>query len=201
VRLMPLSKDVFEAEVLAILGRMQGTARRLTRNDADADDLVAEAVTRAWQARDSLADVCAFRAWMFRILNNTFISQRRRAQARPQEELLTEEPTEDDGQSFSLFERLHQPFLLWMDNPEQRFLDRMLREDLERALAALPEHHRVVVLLADVEGFKYGEIADVLNLPVGTVRSRLARARSALQALLWDVAQAHGLRPTKAGLD
>ena len=192
---MPISKEIFETEILAILGPLHGVARRLTRNDTDAEDLVAESITRAWRARESLVDEGAFRAWMFRILNNTFISERRRAQARPQEELLVEEPSEDEAHSFSLFERLHQPFLLWFGNPEQEFLDRVLREDLERGLADLPEHYRVVVLLADVEGFKYAEIADVLELPVGTVRSRLARARSALQKSLWAVAQAHGLRP------
>jgi len=196
---VPISKEAFETEVLVILGPLQGVACRLTRNDADAEDLVAETITRAWRARESLADQGAFRAWMFRILNNTFISERRRVQARPQEELLVEEPSEDEPQPFSLFERLHQPFLLWFGNPEQEFLDRVLREDLERALADLPEHHRVVVLLADVEGFKYGEIADALDLPVGTVRSRLARARSALQQSLWAVAQAHGLRSAAPG--
>jgi RNA polymerase sigma-70 factor (ECF subfamily) len=81
---------------------------------------------------------------------------------------------------------MHQPFLLWFGNPEQEFLDRLLREDLERALAALPEPHRVVVLLADVEEFNYREIAQMLDIPIGTVRSRLARARGALQKLLWQ---------------
>ena len=95
------------------------------------------------------------------------------------------------------FQRLHQPFLLWFANPEQEFLDKLLREDLERALAALPEHYRVVVVLADVEGLKYGEIAEALDVPVGTVRSRLARARSALQRTLWNVACDHGLQASR----
>jgi RNA polymerase sigma-70 factor (ECF subfamily) len=89
---------------------------------------------------------------------------------------------------------MHQPFLLWFSNPEQEFLDRLLREDLERALATLPEHHRVVVILADLEEFNYREIADTLGVPLGTVRSRLARARGTLQKLLWEQAQARGLR-------
>jgi RNA polymerase sigma-70 factor (ECF subfamily) len=74
-----------------------------------------------------------------------------------------------------------------------------LREDLDRALAALPEHYRVVVVLADVEGLKYSEIAEALDVPVGTVRSRLARARSALQRALWDVARDHGLHRSREG--
>jgi RNA polymerase sigma-70 factor (ECF subfamily) len=190
-----ISKDAFETQVLAILGPLHGVARRLTKNEADAEDLVAESVTRAWRARASLADAGAFRAWMFRILNNTFISERRKTLARPREELLVDEPG-DEG--FSIFERLHQPFLLWFANPEQEFLDKLLREDLDRALAALPEHYRVVVVLADVEGLKYGEIAEALDVPVGTVRSRLARARCALQRTLWTVARDHGLQTPRA---
>ena len=133
---------------------------------------------------------------MFRILNNTFVSERRKALARPREELLVEDSAEEE-RTFSIFERLHQPFLLWLGNPEQEFLNKLLREDLDRALAALPEHYRVVVVLADVEGFKYGEIAETLDVPVGTVRSRLARARAALQQTLWEVAQEHGLQTSR----
>jgi RNA polymerase sigma-70 factor, ECF subfamily len=192
-----ISKDAFETHVLAILGPLHGVARRLTKNEADAEDLVAESVTRAWQARASLADTRAFRAWMFRILTNTFISERRKMLARPREEQLVDESS-DREEGFSLFERLHQPFLLWFANPEQEFLDKLLREDLDRALAALPEHYRVVVVLADVEGLKYGEIAEALDLPIGTVRSRLARARSALQRTLWSVARDHGLHSAPA---
>lgn len=194
---MTISKDAFETHVLAILGPLHGVARRLTKNEADAEDLVAESVTRAWQARASLADMRAFRAWMFRILTNTFISERRKMLARPREEQLVDESNERED-AFSLFERLHQPFLLWFANPEQEFLDKLLREDLDRAVAALPEHYRVVVVLADVEGLKYSEIAEALDLPVGTVRSRLARARCALQRTLWDVARDHGLQTPRA---
>jgi RNA polymerase sigma-70 factor (ECF subfamily) len=195
---MSISQDAFEAQVLAILGPLHGVARRLTKNDADAEDLVAESITRAWRARASLVDAGAFRAWMFRILNNTFISERRKTLARPREELLVDECAEEEG-PFSIFERLHQPFLLWFANPEQEFLDKLLREDLDRALAALPEHHRVVVVLADIEGLTYGEIAQTLDVPVGTVRSRLARARCALQRMLWNVARDHGLQASGTG--
>jgi RNA polymerase sigma-70 factor (ECF subfamily) len=193
-----ISKDAFEAQVLAILGPLHGVARRLTKNNADAEDLVAESVTRAWRARASLADAGAFRAWMFRILNNTFVSDLRKRQARPHEELLVEDSGGEES-GFSIFERLHQPFLLWFATPEQEFLDKLLREDLDRALGALPEHYRVVVVLADVEGLKYGEIAETLDVPLGTVRSRLARARSSLQRTLWSVARDRGLQVSEAG--
>ena len=189
---MTISKEAFETQVLALLGPLHGVAKRLTRNEADAEDLVAESITRAWRARTSLVDEGAFRAWMFRILHNTFISERRKVLARPRGELLVSECTEEEA--FSIFERLHQPFLLWFANPEQEFLDKLLRDDLDRALAALPEHYRTVVVLADVEGLKYGEIAEALDIPIGTVRSRLARARCALQRALWSVARDHGLQ-------
>jgi len=192
-----ISKEAFETKVLAILGPLHGVARRLANNEADAEDLVAESITRAWKARASLADAGAFRAWLFRILSNTFISERRKTLARPREEPLVDESGDEEG-AFSIFERLHQPFLLWFANPEQEFLDKLLREDLDRAIAALPEHYRVVVVLADVEGLTYGEIAAALDVPIGTVRSRLNRARSALQRTLWTVARDHGLQMSRA---
>jgi RNA polymerase sigma-70 factor (ECF subfamily) len=95
---------------------------------------------------------------------------------------------------FSLFERLHQPFLLWWSSPEQTFLDRLLREDLIRAIEALPEPFRIVVVLADVQGLSYGDIARSLEVPIGTVRSRLGRGRARLQKALWDHACDAGLR-------
>lgn len=195
---MAVSREVFEARVLALLGSLQGVARRLTRNDADAEDLVAETVERAWRARDALESEEAFRAWIFRILDNAFISGLRRAGARPQLESIERADEDAEDGSFSLFERLHQPFLLWFSNPEQEFLDKLLREDLDRALAALPDRYRVVVILADLEEFSYAEIAATLEIPLGTVRSRLARARGALQKVLWQQAQAYGLTGTGA---
>jgi RNA polymerase sigma-70 factor (ECF subfamily) len=191
---MPISRKVFESQVLDLLGRMQGVARRLTRNDADAEDLVAETVARAWRALDSLEHEAAFRGWVFKILHNTFLDECRRRGARPQlESLECEELPEDEEAQFSIFEQMHQPFLLWFSNPEQEFLDKLLREDLERALASLPECYRIVVILSDLEEFSYGEIAETLSVPVGTVRSRLARARSALQKILWQQAREIGL--------
>jgi RNA polymerase sigma-70 factor (ECF subfamily) len=190
---MSVSKEFFEKQVLELLGPLQGVARRLTCNDTEAEDLVAETVTRAWRARDALESEAAFRSWLFRILNNTFISDLRRAGARPKTDSLDCDETDEDEAYFSVFEQVHQPFLLWFGNPEQEFLDKLLREDLNRALATLPEHHRIVVILSDFEEFSYAEIADTLDVPIGTVRSRLARARSALQKLLWQQAQDYGL--------
>lgn len=189
---MGVSREFFEKQVLGLLGPLEGAARRLTRNDTDAEDLVAETVSRAWRARHTLECEAAFRAWIFRILNNTFVSALRRADARPQTDSL-DAVDEDAEAAFSLFEQMHQPFLLWFGNPEQAFVDKLLRGDIDRALASLPEHHRIVVILSDIEEFSYAEIACALGIPVGTVRSRLARARAALQKLLWRQAGERGL--------
>jgi RNA polymerase sigma-70 factor (ECF subfamily) len=178
----------FGEAVLAILPDLMGTARRLTRNEADAEDLVAEAVARAWTGFGSLKDRQRFRGWIFRILTNLFISQRRADAIRPDEEEIPDESSE-----FSLFEQLHQPFLLWWGNPEREFLDKLVREDFERALDTLPEAFRIAVIMADLGGASYGEIARQLNVPVGTVRSRLARGRSLLQKELWEHARDAGL--------
>jgi RNA polymerase sigma-70 factor, ECF subfamily len=189
---MAVSKKAFEDQILALLGSLQGVARRLCRNEAEAEDIVAEAIARAWKSRESLQDAAAFRGWIFRILHNTFVSERRRPDCRLVASKEADEQTDETG-DFSLFEQMHQPFLLWFSNPEQEFLDKLLRADLERALAALPEHHRIVVVLSDLEEFNYSEIAAALEIPVGTVRSRLARARGALQKALWQNAREYGL--------
>ena len=186
----------FSDAVVAILPELYGTARRLTRNAADAEDLVAEAVARAWRAHERLADPNAFRRWIHRILANTYTSWWRAARVRPIEEPLTDDDSAED--SFSLFERLHQPFLLWFSTPEQEFLNKLLREDLERAIDQLPEMFRVAVVLADVQGLSYQEIAHALQIPIGTVRSRLARGRAALQKALWRHAVDAGLVKTPA---
>lgn len=185
----PASDDTawFSEAVMQILPELFGTARRLTRNTADAEDLVAESVARAWRGSDALADRSAFRRWMHRILANTYTSWWRAARARPVVDSLTEATSADEN--FSLFERLHQPFLLWFSTPEEVFLNELLREDLERAIDELPEPFRVAVVLSDVQGMSYQEIADALRVPLGTVRSRLARGRATLQKALWQ----HGL--------
>lgn len=174
------------------LGQLYGTARRLTRHPDDAEDLVADTVERAWKGIETLEDPARIGPWLMRIMTNHFISERRKAVYRTPHEEYIEEP-EGDEKPFSIFERLHQPILLWWGNPEQQFLDRLMQEDIEAALDGLPDGFRVVIVLADVEGMKYHEIAESLGLPVGTVRSRLARARSQMQKCLWQYALDKGL--------
>lgn len=185
-------RELFARHVESHLGQLYGTALRLTRNPHDAEDLVADTVARAWSSLDTLQDATRIGAWILRIMTNHFISERRKAVYRTPHEEYIEEPESDEA-PFSIFERLHQPILLWWGNPEQQFLDRLLREDIEAALDRLPDGFRVVIVLADVEGLKYHEIAEALELPVGTVRSRLARARSMLQKSLWQHALDKGL--------
>jgi RNA polymerase sigma-70 factor (ECF subfamily) len=186
----------FEFEAEQLIPDLYGAALRLARNEADAQDLVAEALGNAWTHLEALHERASFRGWVFRILHNCFVSRCRSARGQA-----IEEPFDDESE-FSLFERLHQPFLLWWGaNPEQEFLDKLLRDDLERAVDALPEGFRAVVVLADLQGFSYREIADILGIPIGTVRSRLARGRALLQRALWDHAVDAGLRRSGAPED
>ena len=185
----------FEREVVGLLPDLYGTARRLVKNNVDAEDLVADTVAKAWAARQSLQDVSNFRGWIFRILTNTFLSDCRRHATQPLVESLPNDGGSDEA--FSLFEKLHQPFLLWWGNPEQDFLDRLIREDFEKALEQLPLAFRVVVVLADVQGLSYQQIAEALGIPLGTVRSRLARARALLQETLWQHGADAGLVPPR----
>jgi RNA polymerase sigma-70 factor (ECF subfamily) len=178
----------FCADIERLTGRLYGTALRLTRNPADAEDLVAETVAKAWAGFTQLADRSCFEKWIFRILANTFVSDRRRTREEPVATF-----ADEDGDQFSLFDRLHQPFLLWWSNPEQDLINKLLRDDLERALAALPDGYQTVVVLVEMYGYSYAEVAEILNVPIGTVRSRLSRARSLLQRALWEQAQAAGL--------
>jgi RNA polymerase sigma-70 factor (ECF subfamily) len=185
----PIDGEWFGRCVVEVLPDLFGAALRLTRNRADADDLVAEAVAKGWTHLDTLTDRTRFRGWLFRILTNGFLSARRMDARRG-----VHEPLEGDGDdTFSIFEQLHAPILLWWGNPEQEFLDKLLREDLERAVDALPEPFRVVLVLADMQGCPYQEIAETLKIPLGTVRSRLARARALVQRALWRHAQELGL--------
>jgi RNA polymerase sigma-70 factor (ECF subfamily) len=183
----------FADQVERLLPDLLGTALRLVRNRPDAEDLVADTVSKAWLALPSLQDREALRGWLFRILTNAFLSSRRMSGARGAHVPLDDT---DDDSTFSLFERLHQPFLLWSTNPEQVFFAKLLREDLERAIDGLADPFRMVVVMVDVQGWSYQDAAQELHVPLGTVRSRLARGRSALQRALWEHARDVGLIPS-----
>ena len=189
----PLDREAFAARVDALMDRLYGTALRLTRNRDDAEDIVAEAIGTAWKRRADLRAAEHFEGWLFRILNNTFVSWLRRRRSREDLEVSAETDDADSGDAFSLFARLHQPFLLWWGTPEDEFLNRLLREDIQRALDQLADDFRIAVVLVEVQGHTYREVAEMLDIPVGTVRSRLSRARSLLQRALWEQARDAGL--------
>lgn len=186
-------REFFAAEVDRLADRLFGTALRLTRNREDAEDLVAETVAKAWAKCSELQDPRCFDAWIQRILANTFVSEWRRRRASPETAVGPDEEQDEEGRPFSLFEKLHQPFLLWWTSPEESVIARLLREDIERALDALPDAFRIAVVLVDVQGHSYPEAAEVLGVPIGTVRSRLARGRAQLQRSLWEHARDAGL--------
>ncbi|PHQ24382.1 RNA polymerase subunit sigma-24 [Marinobacter guineae] len=193
------SQRVFREHVELLMDRLYGTALRLTRNPDEAEDVVGEAVASAWQRLDQLNDLSHLDGWLFRILHNTFISLRRRRYCREDKEVSFDQEMEDDDTRFSLFEHLHQPFLLWVGRPEKEFINRLLEADLRKAVDHLPDPFRIVVVMVEIQGYTYEEVAAILDLPLGTVRSRLNRARSLLQKSLWQQGRDAGLIGTNTG--
>lgn len=190
-------RRLFQQEVSRLADRLYGTALRLTRNPHDAEDVVAEAVGRAWTRLDELRDTRQFEGWLFRILNNTFVDAWRRRKSRQDRETSLDAPESEPcgAADFSLFQQLHQPFLLWWGTPEEQVLDSLLREDIQDALDELPDEFRVVMILVEVQGYSYREASELLDVPLGTVRSRLSRARGLLQKSLWQQARDAGIAP------
>lgn len=178
------TKAFFGAGVEQHIDALYSVALRLTRKNADAEDLVAECVAKAWAAIDTLGDRDRIRSWLFRILHNTFISDYRKKSIRPMETSFNEGDCDDDDLA-SLLNEQTDDFLTWWSNPEREFFNNLLGEQLLEALDALPEAYRSVVILVNVEGFTYDETAEVLGIAPGTVRSRMKRGRTLLQKALW----------------
>ena len=169
---------------------LYAVALRLTRNSADAEDLVADSVTKAWSVIDTLKDQDRFRPWIFRIMHNSFISDYRKKSVRPLETSYDElADSEDKEQIANLLMRQPNEFLNWWANPEHEFTNNLLGEDLMVAIESLPETFRAAVLLINVEGLSYDETAEILNVSPGTVRSRMNRGRTLLQKALWQHAK------------
>jgi RNA polymerase sigma-70 factor (ECF subfamily) len=179
-------RERFERDVLPLLPSLYGAALRMTRNPADAEDLVQETYLRAFRGFAGFQEGTNLKAWLYRILTNSFINTYRKKQREPQ---TVEGP--DDLDEWYLFDRLGARSV--EGSAEAEVLDRIPDEAVKNALESLPENFRVPVLLADVEGFSYKEIAEIMDTPIGTVMSRLHRGRKALEKALWDTAKERGL--------
>jgi RNA polymerase sigma-70 factor (ECF subfamily) len=182
-----MAADEFEAEALRHLDALYRTALRMTRSEADAEDLVQEAYIRAFRFRDQFTLGTNMKAWLFRILTNTFINTYRRKAAQP-------EVTDLEGiDEFSLYRRMNTDRAASSSpDPEAELLNNVVDTEVTDALEELPEKFRTTVLL-DVEGFSYKEIAEMLSVPIGTVMSRLHRGRKFLQKRLYDLARERGI--------
>ncbi|MGH2722784.1 MAG: sigma-70 family RNA polymerase sigma factor [Actinomycetota bacterium] len=178
-------EERFERDALPLLREMYAGALRLTRNPADAEDLVQETYLRAYRAFSTFREGTNLRAWLYRILTNAFINLYRKRQREPQT------ISEDEVPEWYLYEQMTDQGA--EASAERLVLEAIPDEDVQAALAELPEQFRLAVLLADVEGFSYREIAEMLEIPLGTVMSRLHRGRRALEKRLWDVMRERGL--------
>jgi RNA polymerase sigma-70 factor, ECF subfamily len=175
----------FEREAVPLLNELYGAALRLTRNPADAEDLLQETYLRAYRGFASFQEGTNLRAWLYRILTNAFINIYRKRQREPQT------LSEGEVEEWYLYDKLGSEGAA--ASAEAEVLESIPDEDVQEALAALPDQFRLAVLLADVEGFSYKEIAEILDVPIGTVMSRLHRGRRALEKRLWDVMRDRGL--------
>jgi len=180
----------FAELAMPYMDQLYSGALRMTRNPSDAEDLVQETYLRAYRGFGGFQEGTNVRAWLYKILTNTYINMYRAKKRRP------DEVDFDDAEDFFLFRRLGgRESVEAGRTPEQTVLDTMPESVVKDAIDALPEQFRVAVLLADVEGFSYKEIAEITDVPIGTVMSRLHRGRKQLQSRLWDFAVERGLVP------
>jgi len=170
---------------MPLLSGLYSAAYRLTRNAADAEDLVQETYLRAYRSFHQFEPGTNLKAWLYRILTNTFINSYRKRQREPQT------VSEDEVEDWYLYSKMAEEG--FEPSAETSVLESLPDEDVQEALASIPEQFRIAVLLADVEGFYYKEIAEITGVPIGTVMSRLHRGRKALEKRLWDVVRERGL--------
>ncbi len=181
----------FADEAMEYAPQLFSAALRMTRNHADAEDLVQETYLKGFRSFHTFTEGTNLRAWLFRILTNTYINRYRAKQRRPDETDLA------DVEDLYLYRRLGTLADGALGRSAEESLMEMLPDDeVKAALENLPDIFRLPVVLADVEGFSYKEIAEMLDIPIGTVMSRLHRGRKALQRKLWNVAEARGLTGT-----
>jgi RNA polymerase sigma-70 factor (ECF subfamily) len=190
-------RERFEAMVSEHLDGLFGASLRLTRNRARAEDVLQETFLRAWRSFHTFRPGTNVRAWLYRILMNAYIDGYRKSEREP------EVVDQEDVDEFYLYSKVHESEdYRRAGNPEEVLLNNLMDADVKGALQSLSETFRNVVILSDIEGFSYKEIAEILGIPIGTVMSRLHRGRRQLQVKLWEYARrAHyvGAEPRPGG--
>ena len=180
----------FERDAMQYTRQLYTAAMRVTRNPSDAEDLLQETFLKAYRAYHTFEAGTNLKAWLYRILTNTYINKYRKESRRPSEVDL------GSVEDLYLYRRIgSEESAEAARTTEDRVLDGLVESDIKAAVESLPVNFRLPVLLADLEGFAYKEIAEILNIPVGTVMSRLHRGRKAMQRALWDYAAKRGLVP------
>jgi RNA polymerase sigma-70 factor, ECF subfamily len=177
----------FQQEALPLLDSLYAGALRMTRNPADAEDLVQETMLRAYRSFDRFEPGTNLKAWLFRILTNAYINVYRKRQREPQK------VSQEDVEDFDLYQELKDHDPQFSETPESIVLGNLVDSDITDAIDDLPEQFRLAVVLSDIEGFTYAEMAEIMDVPMGTVMSRLHRGRKALQKRLWDLARDRGI--------
>ena len=175
----------FESLTMPYLDALYNTALRMTRSPQDAEDLVQETYLKAYRHYDKFEEGTNLKAWLFRIMKNTFINNYRKKQARPIE-------SDFSDVEESMEHRLTTPWGKAILDPEAELLEQVVDAGVEEALKELPEDYRMAVMLADLEHFSYKEIAEILDIPLGTVMSRLYRGRKLLEQAMLDYARRRG---------
>lgn len=187
-------KTVFSKIVLTQVGALHHFALSLCKNNFDADDLVSETILKAYENFSNLKDLSKSKQWLFRIMNNQFLNS-----IKTQRKLIKiGDPTNEydiiDSEKFSLFESIAKSSYITDGNPEKQFISELTKTQIEKAVNELPGEFRITLILCDMEEFSYSEISSILKIPIGTVRSRIARARIILQKKLWLQAKELGIK-------
>ena len=182
------AKEQFTSDAMQYAPQLFSTALRMTRNRSDAEDLVQETYIKGWRSFHTFQDGTNLRAWLFRIMTNTYINKYN-AQKRKGTEVEL-----DDVEELFLYKRLGSIDQSQLSSSaEDQMLELFTDDEVKNALEELPEDFRIPVLLSDVDGFSYKEISEMLEIPIGTVMSRLHRGRKAMQKMLYEYARERGL--------
>ena len=182
------TKEQFTSDAMQYAPQLFSTALRMTRNRSDAEDLVQETYIKGWRSFHTFEKGTNLRAWLFRIMTNTYINKYN-AQKRKGTEVEL-----DDIEELFLYKRLGSIDQSQLSSSaEDQMLNLFTDDEVKNALESLPEDFRVPVLLSDVDGFSYKEISEMLEIPIGTVMSRLHRGRKAMQKMLYEYARERGL--------